>query len=506
MASAFLHRRNDTWYFYRRVPLDVRRATSGDRFWRVSLHTADRKVAEPLARQHATRTDAIIAAARDKHVHLTPDQKRVLDEAGGFPGLRDATFGVLPSGNLQVLRSARLGALQSAHIADAVAQMTENLAKPSKLRPGEPPDEPPSADGLALEIAGANAVADAAQSQLDRNLAILAKDVSARLPHRQTLSPLTPFATSLARRYAERRFFELFPSLRLTEITRQHGVQFVKALSRLPKSGSQKLRALPIHEAIEEADHKRLSRLDRATVRQIFFRLNAMLNNAANDGLIPTNPLQGYRFPKETGKKHAAAKAKKRQGFTPEEMRKLDEMSNKMPIVDRWVFLLGAYQGARREECGQLRVPDIQQRNGIWCMQVTDAADGQRVKNPQSVRLIPLHANLIARGFIDHVQNATGERLFPDLLPDKLNRVSDRLGQRFANLCHRVGINKSFHSLRHAWKTAARNANLPEEVAEAISGRQAGSAVSSKYGDLADPAVLAPWLNQVDSFADPSKP
>ena len=55
-------------------------------------------------------------------------------------------------------------------------------------------------------------------------------------------------------------------------------------------------------------------------------------------------------------------------------------------------------------------------------MQVTDAAEGQRVKNLQSVRLIPLHADLLARGFLVHVQGTTGERLFDDLRADKLSR------------------------------------------------------------------------------------
>lgn len=503
MASDFLLRRNDTWCFHRRVPLDVHRVLGGSRFWRISLGTTDRKIAEPLARQHATRTDAIIAAARDKHVHLTAEQKRVLDEAGGFSGLRDTTFGALPSGNLRELRGARLGAIQGVQITQTVLDMAEYAARPHHPGPVDPPAKHLDADTLAIEIAAAEAVADATQAQLDRNLAILAKDVSARLPSRPIASPLAPFAVSPARQYAARRFAELFPSLPLKEITRQHGVEFVKALARLPRSNGPKLRPLTIQEAIAEADRQKLPRLERATVRQIFFRLSAMLNDAANDGLIPTNPLQGYRFPKQTGKKHAVAKALRRQGFTPDEMRKLDEAPSKMGVSDRWVFLLGAYQGARREECAQLRVADVQQRNGVWCMQVTDEAEGQRVKNPQSVRLIPLHASLIARGFIDHVQNASGERLFPDLLPDKLGRISDLLGQRFKHRCRRLGINKSFHSLRHAWKSAARNASLPEDVAEAISGRQAGSAVSSKYGDLADPAVLAPWLNRVDPFADP---
>ncbi len=496
MAADYLQHRGNVWRFYRRVPHDL--VPYLGRFWRASLGTSDHRVAEIKVHEHVVRTDHLITETRKSLTGpLTHEDRTLIRDAGGLKALRTMTLGS-PAPRIP----QDYGLKGAVTVATAAAEMLDATV----------PVSLPEAAKEGVNLLDSREVADDAhqyaggrpRSMASVALAVLSKDSRLRLPQASPLGPFAPFANSAARQYAARRFAELFPDLALTKITRQNGVTFVKELARLPASGSPRIRALTIREAIATADQEKLPRLERASVRQIFFRLSAMLNDAANEGAISANPLQGYRFSRSNGTKHSAAKANARAGFTPEEMRKLDAAADKMTDDDRWVFLLGAYQGARREECAQLRVSDIQQRGDVWCMQVTDEAEGQRVKNLQSLRLIPLHSALIDRGFIDYVKNAKGDRLFPTLVPGKKDpRVSALLGKRFATLCASLAIGKSFHGLRHGWKTASRNAGLPEEVAEAICGRRAGSAVASRYGDLADPAVLAPWLNKVDQFADP---
>jgi integrase len=511
MAAEFLQKRGNVWYFYRRVPLDL--APYVGRFWRETLRTSDLAEARVKARPLVVATDDQIAEERKKRSPLTPEDHAVIEDTGGLEALKVRTLGrTTPRmGFIRAKTTGRpiafrteLSTTDEFHILSAASEMLSGVASANRanlLREGINPTQ------VVDDAKGASRDASEVKERLDRDLAILAKDRTIKLPRRPRVSQLDQFATSSARRHAARRFSELFPQLSLSEITRQHGVTFVKEFARLPSTPSPKIRPLPIQDAIAIADREKLPRVDRATVRQNFFRLSAMLNDAANEGLIKTNPLQGYRFPKAIGAKHAAAKAQRRKGFTPAELRTIDAASATTREYDRWVFLIGAYQGARREECAQLRVSDILQHNGLWCMQVTDAAEGQRVKNPQSVRLIPLHADLVARGFIEYVQRVDGDRLFPRLVARKSDqRISSNLGKRFSHLCHSLGIQKSFHSTRHTWKTAARNAGLPEDVAEAISGRKAGSGVGSMYGDLADPIILAPWLNKVRPFDDPAAP
>jgi integrase len=200
-----------------------------------------------------------------------------------------------------------------------------------------------------------------------------------------------------------------------------------------------------------------------------------------------------------------------RIGFTLAPIRALDELLGaeyQITDDDRWLPIVCAYEGCRQKEACQLLKSDVyQQPGGMWVMRITGAGDGQKVKNRASVRKLPVHQQLIERGFLDHVSRSAGPLVFATLKPDQRGRLGGSYGKRFARHLHKrtkiTDPNLSFHSLRHSWATAARNAELPETIQKALMGHAQGGAVTSRYGDLADPAVLAPWLNQVDPFADP---
>ncbi len=371
MAANYLQQRGNAWFFYRRVPLDL--VPYLGRFWRRSLHTPDRMLAATKARELAVETDRQIADSRKRLRPLTVEDQAVIRDYGGLATLRVKTLGkdnARYADDYGIKGEIALAAAAAEMLTDT-ASLPRDVAAQEGINLTEAHDE---ATDARTHLGGV-------QARYQRNIAILSKDTRIRLAGPSKTSPFDQFATSPARQYAARRFTELFPDLSLPEITRQHGVIFVKELARLPSTTSPRVRKLPLREAIALADREDLRRLDRATVRQNFFRLSAMMNDAANDGVIKVNPLQGYKFPKANGTKHAIAKAARRKGFTPAELRQLDAASDKMRKDDRWIFLLGAYQGARREECAQLRTSDIRRHNGLWCMEVTDAADGQRVKN-----------------------------------------------------------------------------------------------------------------------------
>ena len=74
-----------------------------------------------------------------------------------------------------------------------------------------------------------------------------------------------------------------------------------------------------------------------------------------------------------------------------------------------WLPLLALFTGGRQAELAGLRVSDI--RSGgdgddgappmIWI--VADRKAGGRVKTATSERVVPIHSELVRRGFIDHV-------------------------------------------------------------------------------------------------------
>jgi len=82
--------------------------------------------------------------------------------------------------------------------------------------------------------------------------------------------------------------------------------------------------------------------------------------------------------------------------------------------------LLGAYSGARLSEICQLRVQDIAEVNGIWCMKIVPEAGS--VKTAGSERIVPLHPAVIEAGFLQYGSNLTSGPIFPALPPDRFGK------------------------------------------------------------------------------------
>lgn len=172
-----------------------------------------------------------------------------------------------------------------------------------------------------------------------------------------------------------------------------------------------------------------------------------------------------------------------------------------------WLPLLALLMGARREELGQLRVSDVRQapyvdgndqRQQAWCIDITDAPDGEaltnQVKNASSRRLIPLHPKLIELGFIKYVEKLDkAGRVFPALQPVGVGqKLTDKWGQwfgRYKLACGIVDRKKVFHSFRHTWKTYAVDAGIAERVCRQFQGHE-GKDAADKYGTAPSMHVL----------------
>lgn len=161
-----------------------------------------------------------------------------------------------------------------------------------------------------------------------------------------------------------------------------------------------------------------------------------------------------------------------------------------------WMPLLGAFTGAREEELAQLQVADI--RNDAmdaWYVSVSDEAEGGTVKTAASRRQIPLHAEVVACGFLVYVEQLRKRRqewLFPDLKPGAYGKRAANWSKWFGRyLRQQVGIKDSrrvFHSLRHAFKDACRACGIEEAVHDALTGH-AGSGEGRGYGSGTYPAA-----------------
>lgn len=523
----YLIKRGDTYYFSRRVPSKLVSIIEKTQ-WRETLKTSDPSTARKLAVQHLADSEQAIAVAtleyrrqRSTVARLTKDEREVLEAAGGLKALRRQTVGSGPNASA----ISDMGLRGEVRLAEAVSGMTASLAREARVAL--------AADGLDLDdiqeqLSQDEARASAVRTKMERNLAILRKDTeeaadaelaSDTSGQQGTAATLQTILDRWAREsgapeqhveqygYAVRRFHELHGQVALADVTRANLREYKDAIVRLPRSTRADLRRAPLDRAVAIADWENLPRIEEKTARKHVIALSTLLGHAVSWGYIDKSPADGLRFLRQRQKKGVGNEPK---GFTPAQLTTLDASlaaEHKDTDDDRWIPIVAAYQGCRQEEVCQLLKTDIRQhKSGIWVMSITDAGDDQKVKNRPSVRTIPIHAALVERGFLSHLERSPGPLVFASLKPDARGRLGGPYGKRFArHLKLRTKIiGLSFHDTRHAWKTAARNADIPTAIQRAIMGHRQEDGVPEDYGEKQGPAVLKKYLDRVDPFGGPS--
>ena len=146
--------------------------------------------------------------------------------------------------------------------------------------------------------------------------------------------------------------------------------------------------------------------------------------------------------------------------------------------VMAWVPLIALYSGMRSNEICQMRVSDVQRRNGIWIFDVTDEGSGQSLKTKAAKRIVPVHSELIACGFLDYVKALPPDgQLWPALKPGGADgKYNHYFAKRFTLYRRGCGVDRprvSFHSFRKNTAQALKDARAtPAEIAELIGHEQ----------------------------------
>jgi integrase len=136
-----------------------------------------------------------------------------------------------------------------------------------------------------------------------------------------------------------------------------------------------------------------------------------------------------------------------------------------------WVSLIGTYTGMRLEEICQLTVNDIRDvsANGAT-VTVIDIHNGEnnRLKNESSVRLVPVHSELVRAGLLRYRDSLPKDSpLFPGLTrrESKGGKIGARMGELFRKQLIGLGIKRKglcFHSLRHTVSSRLEEAGVLE--------------------------------------------
>lgn len=176
-----------------------------------------------------------------------------------------------------------------------------------------------------------------------------------------------------------------------------------------------------------------------------------------------------------------------------------------------WIPLLLRYLGARLNELCGLHASNIIQIDNIPSVVINDDIEGQRVKNNNSMRVIPIHSELIRLGFLDFVESKSGGHLFPEL-PLVKGYYSHNASKWFARRRAKLKLGKGLdcYSFRHRLITELRENDISFPTIMSIAGHLTSteekrlgdwykSPTNQAYSHSLHPSVTRPVIESIDS-------
>jgi len=243
------------------------------------------------------------------------------------------------------------------------------------------------------------------------------------------------------------------------------------------------------------------------TISKKLNHLHAVLEIAVDEELLLKNPVSKIKVPQPKVKKLS------RVSFEIKDLKQIFSSEfyadGVRPIGGAgeaavWMAVLALFTGARREELAQLRMQDIRKDPEYGGYLVIIDEGELNVKTENSRRRIPLHPELIRMGFtryVTEIEQAGHNWLFPKLKVDCDGKRSGNWGKWWLRALRKnMGIadsRKVFHSFRHTFKDACREAGLREEIEDALLGHSGSGSVGRHYGNRHALKYLRDAIDQI---------
>jgi integrase len=255
----------------------------------------------------------------------------------------------------------------------------------------------------------------------------------------------------------------------------------------LPANSTKRFPGLSVVQIVEKAKKLKLEPMNPVSANTYIMRLSSMMGWAAREGLIASNPAQRLLLPETDAAKD------KRLPFTIDELNSIfshEKMLHHQRSNDAafWIPMLSLWTGARLNELCQLNVSDIQTFGSIHCVAIVSDEE-RRLKTANSQRVIPLHPQLIELGFMEYVaamRKAESIKLFTALKPGSKGSRSDKFSKDFARYLQKIEVKHAkncFHSFRHNFRDALREAGTEREIVQALGGwKDKTGGVEDNYG------------------------
>ncbi|MEX2454131.1 MAG: DUF6538 domain-containing protein [Rhodospirillaceae bacterium] len=253
-------------------------------------------------------------------------------------------------------------------------------------------------------------------------------------------------------------------------------------LNKLPRNWRTRYRGLNASEAAQRALSDGVESMTPAAINAYLGALSSLFSWAMKEGYLESNPASQIKV-------RATVRAEDlRDPFSDAQLNRIFSApvfrgvrsslrwreSGPRTIRDEryWVPLIGLYSGMRLGEIFGLLKSDIRTENGIRFFAIREA------KTRAGVRRLPIHPILIEAGLMDHVSGLNeGASLFPQSHPAKFSKFF----ARFLDSLDMTDERLVFHSFRHTFTDALRQARMDEPLAKALIGHSDGS-VTGRYG------------------------
>ncbi len=294
------------------------------------------------------------------------------------------------------------------------------------------------------------------------------------IPHAMTGGKQISTAKNTLGKVAEKWAEERKPAPKTVLEAKSTVQQFEQVIGKRPIEAISKKDIVAYKEHLLKAEGRNGKPLAAGSVQKRVNLVKTILEYAAANDIIPANPGRGVTIPKGQSE---------RLPFTTDELDILFS-SNNLPDNKTYqlLMLMALYSGARLGELAQLRGTDIRREDGVWCMSIDDQDPNQRIKTGSSRRLVPLHPGIEIVGILNQAKR-NPERLFPNLTFDPLQGFGKQASKDINRHIRKFvkDQRKVFHSFRHTFKDLCRNAGIPEDVHDQLTGHAAPH-VGRSYG------------------------
>jgi integrase len=302
------------------------------------------------------------------------------------------------------------------------------------------------------------------------------------------------------------RLVQVLGDVSVNSIMRKDAEKFRNTLLKLP-SNMNKLKeyqGLSLTEIIALAPSNTLS---VSTVKSYIEVVSTFYKWCKHNQYLDHNPFESLRVKKPS---NAKKENEERDPWEPEQLAKIFNtpvytQHNFKHAYYYWLPLIGLYTGARMNEICQLYCADIEKIDSNLFFRFNEDRSDQKLKNPNSRRLVPVHSKLIELGFESHLDNMkkTGnERLFPTLTHsrDGYSKNASNWFSRYRKTyeLQLEGKKQDFHSFRHNVSDFFKQHDTPDTQAAAILGHADQTITYGRYGKDLKAEKLVTLIEKLD--------